>query len=129
MIDTILNPYNKVLEEYFTGEQSIAAKMLNRSYLTKPAKTAGFAGKEYLKDQSLYVHIVNGVFAVTRLLDYLARTGLYQLTETEFRTVLAMYTIHDIHKIPEAERANRVEFDVSLDTFREEGKILGLFDF
>jgi hypothetical protein len=52
MIDTTLNPYSKVLAEYFTGEQSIAAKLLNRGYLTTPAKTAGFAGKEYLTDQS-----------------------------------------------------------------------------
>jgi hypothetical protein len=37
MIDTTLNPYSKVLAEYFTGEQSIAAKMLNRGYLTTPA--------------------------------------------------------------------------------------------
>ena len=124
-----MNVYRAVLEEYFTGEQSIAAKMLDRGYLTKPAKTAGFAGKEYLTDQSLYVHIVNGVFAVTRLLDYLARTGLYQLTEAEFRTALAMYTIHDLHKVPEAERGKRGEFDVSLDAFREEGEALGLFDF
>jgi hypothetical protein len=37
---------------------------------------------------------VNGVFAVTQLLDYLARTGLYQLTEAEFRTALGA-TAHD----------------------------------
>src|SRR5260370_2246165 len=119
MIDTSLNLYNRVLEEYFTGEQSIAAKMLDRGYLTKPAKTAGFAGKDHLTDQSLYVHIVNGVFALTRLLNYLARTSLYQLTEAEYRTILAIYTIHDIHKDPDAERGNRGEFDVSLTAFLE----------
>jgi hypothetical protein len=129
MIGITLNPYSKVLEDYFTGEQSIAAKMLNRGYLTKPAKTAGFAGKEYLTDQSLYVHIVNGVFAVTRLLDYLARTGLYQITEAEFRTVLAIFTDHDLHKIPEAKHGKRGEFDIPLDAFREEGEALGLFNF
>src|ERR1700674_1653965 len=129
MRDNTLNSYGKILEEYFTGEQSIAAKMLNHGYLTKPAKTAGYAGKDYLTDQSLYVHIVNGVFAVTRLLDYLARTGLYQLTEAEFRTALAMYTRPDLHKVPEAERGKRGEFDVSLDAFRKEGEALGLFDF
>src|SRR6266516_8003178 len=123
-----VNQYNVVLEEYFDGEQSIAAKMLNLGYLTKPAKTAGYGGKDYLTDQSLYVHIVNGVFAITRLLNYLARTGLYQLTEAEFRTALAMYTIHDLHKVPQAERGKRGEFDIPLDAFREEGKALGLFD-
>jgi CRISPR-associated protein Csc3 len=129
MVDTTPSLYNKVLEEYFSGDQSIAAKMLNNGYLTKPAKTAGFAGKEYLKDQSLYVHIVNGVFAITRLLSYLASMGLYQLTEEEFRTALAMYTNHDLHKVPEVERGKRGEFDVSLDAFRKEGEVLGLFDF
>ena len=129
MIGTTFNPFTRVLEEYFTGEQSIAAKMLNRGYLTKPAKTAGFAGKDYLTDQSLYVHIVNGVFAITRLLDYLAKRDLYQITEAEFRAVLAIFTNHDLHKIPEVERDRRGEFDIPLQAFREEGEALGLFDF
>jgi hypothetical protein len=129
MISTTLNPYSKVLEEYFTGEQSIAAKMLNQGYLTKPAKTAGYAGKDYLTDQSLYVHIVNGIFAITRLLDYLAKAGLYQLTEAEFRAVLAIFTNHDLHKIPEVKHDKRGEFDIPLQAFREEGEALGLFDF
>lgn len=124
-----LSPYSKVLEEYFNGEQSIAAKMLNRGYLTKPAKTAGYAGKDYLTDQSLYVHIVNGVFAVSRLLDYLAKAGLYQLTGEEFRTILAIFTNHDMHKIPEVVHGKRGEFDIPLEPFREEGEALGLFDF
>ncbi len=123
------SPYNTVLQEYFDGEQSIAARMLNLGYLTRPAKTAGFAGKDHLTDQSMYVHIVNGVFAVTRLLNYLANTSSYQLTEAEYRTVLAIYTIHDLHKNPNVERGDRGEFDVTLNAFREEAEALGLFDF
>lgn len=123
------NPYHGVLKEYFDGEQSVAAKMLNLGYLTRPAKTAGFAGKEHLTDQSMYVHIVNGVFAVTRLLNYLANTSPYQLTEAEYRTILAIYTVHDLHKDPNAERGNRGEFDVTFNAFRKEGEALGLFDF
>src|SRR5690349_13846996 len=112
MMSSTMNPYSEVLKEYFTGEQSIAAKMLNCGYLTKPAKTAGYAGKDYLTDQSLYVHIVNGVFAITRLLDYLARAGLYQLSEAEFRAILAIFTVHDLHKIPEVKHDKRGEFDI-----------------
>lgn len=129
MVVETTNAYSEVLNEYFNGEQSIAARMLNRGYLMKPAKTAGYAGKDSLADQSLYVHIVNGVFAVTRLLGYFAQKGLYQLTQAEFRTALAMYTIHDLHKIPEIEHGGRGEFDIPLDAFSEEGKVLGLFDF
>ena len=123
MVDN--SPYNTVLQKYFDGEQSIAASMLNLGYLTRPAKTAGFAGKEHLTDQSMYVHIVNGVFAVTRLLNYLSNTSSYQLTEAEYRTVLAIYTIHDLHKDPSAECGSRGEFDVTLNAFRKEAEALG----
>ncbi len=125
-------PYSTVLQEYFSGEQAIAARMLNLGYLTKPAKTAGYEGrrgKDYHIDQSLYVHIVNGVFAVTRLLNYLAREAVYQLTEEQYRTVLAIYTIHDLHKDPEAERGSRGEFDITLDAVRQEAEALRLFNF
>ena len=124
--------YNPVLQEYFDGEQSIAARMLDRGYLTKPAKTAGYEGrrgKDYHVDQSLYVHIVNGVFAITRLLNYLAREGLFQLTEEEYRTLLAIYTLHDLHKDIDVARGSRGEFDVTLDAVFEEATALSLFDF
>jgi hypothetical protein len=123
------NSYSAVLQTYFDGKDSVAAKMLNQGYLTKPAKTAGFGGKEYLTDQSLYVHIVNGVFAVTRLLDYLAREGLYQLTEEEYRAVIAIYSIHDLHKDPSAERGGRREFDITLNAVFKEAEALGLLHF
>jgi len=106
--------------------------MLNRGYLTKPAKTAGFVGKHdkgYHIDQSLYIHIINGVFAIARLLGYIARTSPFQLSEEDFRTVLAIFTVHDIHKDPDASRGSEKEFDVNLEAFREEGEALGLFDF
>ncbi len=123
------NPYSAVLKEYVEGKDSIAARMLNRGYLTRPAKTAGFAGKNDKIDQSLYVHIMNGVFGITRLLGYLARTSSYQLSEAEYRAVLAIFTCHDLHKNPDVERGGRGEFDIPLEAFREEGEALGLFDF
>lgn len=126
------NIYSSVLQDYFDSEDSIADRMLNRGYLTKPAKTAGFVGKhdkDYHIDQSLYIHIVNGVFAITRLLGYVARTSPFQLSEQDFRTVLAIFTLHDIHKDPEAARGSEKEFDVNLEAFRVEGEALGLFDF
>jgi CRISPR type I-D-associated protein Csc3/Cas10d len=126
------NIYSSVLRDYFDHEDSIADRMLNRGYLTKPAKSAGFVGKhdkDYHIDQSLYIHIVNGVFAITRLLEYIARTSPFQLGEEDFRTVLSIFTLHDIHKDPEASRGSKKEFDVNLDAFRTEGEALGLFDF
>src|SRR5258708_38700250 len=95
-----INPYSTVPQEYFDGEHSIAANMLNRGYLTKPEKTAGYEvrrAQDYHIDQSHYVHIVNGVFAVTRLLGYLAREGRYHLSEEAYRTVLATTTIQHLH--------------------------------
>jgi hypothetical protein len=124
--------YNAVLKEYFDGENSIADKMLNIGYLNKPAKSAGFEGKhskDYHIDQSLYTHLVNGIFAITRLLGYITHTSPFQLTEEDFRTVLAIFTMHDIHKIPTASRGSEKEFDVNLEAFQEEGEALGLFDF
>ncbi len=130
MSDSIV--YGSVLRDYFDREDSIANRMLNRGYLTKPAKSAGFEGKhskDYHIDQSLYIHIVNGVFAITRLLGYVARTSPFQLTEEEFRTILAIFTLHDIHKDPTASRGSEKEFDVNLEAFHKEGEALGLFDF
>src|SRR6266566_9330199 len=127
-----VGPYSAILQDYFDREDSIADRMLNRGYLTKPAKTAGFVGKhdrDYHIDQSLYIHIVNGVFAIARLLGYIARTSPFQLSEEDFRTVLAIFTLHDIHKDPNASRGSVKEFDVNLEAFREEGEALGLFDF
>jgi len=49
-----VDSYNMVLKEYFDGEHSVAANMLNRGCLTRAAKTAGYAGKEKLIDQSMY---------------------------------------------------------------------------
>src|SRR5258706_1105035 len=101
--------------------------MLNRGYLRKPAKSAGFVGKhdkDYHIDQSLYIHIVNGVFAIARLLEYIARTSPFQLSEEDFRTVIAIFTLHDIHKDPAASRGSKKEFDVNLDTFWAEGEAL-----
>ncbi len=43
--------------------------------------------------------------------------------------MLAIYTVHDLHKDPDAERGDRGEFDVALNEFREEAEALGLFDF
>src|SRR2546421_935420 len=127
-----INICSPVLRDYFDRENSIADRMLNRGYLTKPAKSADFEGKhdkDYHIDQSLYIHIVNGVFAITRLLGYIAQTSPFKLPEEEFRTVLAIFTMHDIHKDPAASRGSAKEFDVNLEAFREEGEALGLFDF
>lgn len=124
--------YKTVLQEFFQGADSVVARMLNLGYLTKPAKTAGHVsrrGSEYLIDQSMYTHIVNGVFGITRLLMYLASEGLYKLTEEEYRTMLAMYINHDLHKDRVIEHSKYGEFDITLASFEQEGELLGLFDF
>lgn len=92
--------YHNILRDYL-GEYAIAA-MLEQGWAFKPAKSYGWQyaqrGPEYHVDQPLRTHIVNGLYALTRVLEYLKDKEYYRISETEFKRTLVLYTMHDAYK-------------------------------
>ncbi|WP_128478967.1 type I-D CRISPR-associated protein Cas10d/Csc3 [Halorussus pelagicus] len=59
---------------------------------------------EYNKtDQSLVSHVRNGVFALAQINEAIEEFGGYELDETDLRDTIALFVVHDLHKL-DAER-------------------------
>lgn len=54
-------------------------------------------------DQSLVNHVRNGVFALGQVNEAVGEFGGYELDETDLRDVIALFVVHDLHKL-DAER-------------------------
>src|SRR6056297_1473492 len=54
-------------------------------------------------DQSLVSHVRNGVFALAQINEVIAEFGSYELDETDLRDTIALFVVHDLHKL-DAER-------------------------
>ncbi|MFN4073587.1 MAG: type I-D CRISPR-associated protein Cas10d/Csc3 [Thermus sp.] len=117
---------DEILSDYVA---EVVPAMLRRGYHLKLAK----GGPEYpnLPEQSLFTHIVNGVFALVQLLKFAVdqRVDIRRLKAENLRRALAMYTVHDFHKDPEAKRLEGSEFAIPLEQLEEEYKALGLEKF
>lgn len=74
-----------------------------------PAKSV-----EYEKtDQSLLSHVRCGVFALAQLNDVIDRLGGRTLDEPDLRAAIALFVVHDIHKLDETRDATQRErFDI-----------------
>lgn len=112
-----------VLDDYIAR---ILPALYRQRYHLRLAK--GGPDYPHLPEQSLLVHILNGVFGLTRLLCWLVDARIHPrgLDETMFRRVLALYTIHDLHKFGGDERLGESEFSIPLDRLRAEWDALGL---
>ncbi|MCS6859650.1 MAG: type I-D CRISPR-associated protein Cas10d/Csc3 [Abditibacteriales bacterium] len=124
----------RTLKDILTNFLSIALpRMLDRGYALKPAKSEGYEhGRHeaaYYVDQSIRTHVLNGLFAVTRLLGYLTREGIATLSDSDFRRLLALFATHDLHKDEGVEKGARGEFDIALPDIEEEMRALGIPDF
>lgn len=110
--------YHNILRDYLR-DYAIPA-MLEQGWAFKPAKLYGWQyaqrGPEYHVDQPLRTHIVNGLYALTRVLEYLENKGYYHISETEFKRTLVLYTLHDAYKDFEiaSTRMGRSDFSVPL---------------
>lgn len=103
--------------------------MYRRGYHLRLAK--GGPDYAHLPEQSLLVHVLNGVFGLLRLLGWLEQAGIAipGLDEATLRRVLALYTIHDVHKLGDLERLGTSEFSIPLTRLAEEWEALGLGSF
>lgn len=92
--------YHNILRDYLR-DYAVPA-MLEQGWAFKAAKLYGWQkaqrGPEYHVDQPLRTHIINGLYAITRLLEYLKSNGYYRISEIEFKRLLVLYTMHDAYK-------------------------------
>jgi CRISPR-associated protein Csc3 len=117
----------------FVRDYAIPA-MLRQGWAYKPAKS--YASKqaerpEYHIDQPLRTHILNGLYSVTRVIEYLDRNGYAHLSERDFKRLLALYTFHDAYKdsaLADA-RIGTSDFAISLDALEALYDEMGLRPF
>jgi hypothetical protein len=87
-------------------------------------------GAEYphLSEQSMLGHVVNGVFALARLLRFVIekKIPVIGLDEQTMRKAVALISIHDAHKLGGFEPMGKSEFSIPLERLQEEYTKLGL---
>jgi len=87
----------------FVRDYALAA-MLALGWAHKTAKSIDWPGNRrvnYHIDQSLRTHILNALYDVTGVLQYLEDNGYYHLNEDYYRRLLVLVTMHDLYKDPD----------------------------
>ena len=88
---------------------NIDPKLVNAGWGFEPAKSVEF-GKT---DQSLVNHVRNGVTALARVNELIESVGGYPYDERELRAAVALFTIHDVHKLDKKRDENpEARFDI-----------------
>ncbi|RME81351.1 MAG: type I-D CRISPR-associated protein Cas10d/Csc3, partial [Caldilineae bacterium] len=115
-----------MVEEYI---ETVVPAMLEEGYHLILVK--GGPDYPHLPEQSHFAHIVNGVFGLIRLVDFLLTNRLHipHLTEDTLRKALALFTVHEVHKAPDLERLGTSEFSIPLPRLRAEYERLRLARF
>lgn len=129
----------RILENFGSEEQEEAApaalkdyrdqvdpKLVNTGWGFKPAKSV-----EHGKiDQSLVNHVRCGVFALARTNEVVEVVGGYTLSDKELRDAIALFVLHDIHKLDEERDEDpTTRFDISRAEVEHHAKQFGLFEF
>ena len=116
----------EVLEEYV---ERVVPAMQQWNYHLLLAK----GGPEYphLPEQSLFTHVINGVFGLARFVRFLSEQGVFipGLDEETLRKALVLFSVHEVHKLPDVERMESSEFAIPLERLRKEYNQLGLRTF
>lgn len=92
--------------------------------------TLAKGGPEYahLSEQSMLAHVVNGVFALARLIRFVIEKQILVigLDEETLRKAFALFPIHDAHKLSDFNPMGGSEFSIPLERLQEEYAKLGL---
>jgi CRISPR-associated protein Csc3 len=81
-------------------------------------------------DQSLLNHVCNGVFGLARFDELVGRFDGYRLDNADLRAAMALFTIHDIHKLdPERDSNPETRFDSPQEEVEEYVERFGLSQF
>lgn len=85
----------------------------------------------HLPEQSLLAHIVNGAFALAQLARFLVEREVLVtgLDEQTLRRALALYSVHEVHKLSDFEKMGKSEFGIPLERLQEEYHGLDLHKF
>jgi CRISPR-associated protein Csc3 len=59
-------------------------------------------------------HVRNGVFAIVRLNEIAPSFGAYELSDDELRKVVALFAVHDLHKLRDEQQMDE-EYDIDAD--------------
>jgi len=112
-----------VLEDFQT---SVDPRIVDTGWGFEAAKSVEH-GKT---DQSLLNHVRNGVFALAQLNDVVRSFEGYTLDEDDLRATIALFTIHDIHKLdPERDADPNSRFDIPTEEVQRYVEEFGLNDF
>ena len=114
--------YHNILREYLR-DYALPA-MLDLGWTFKAAKSYGWKGAqrpEYQIDQPLRTHILNGLYGLTRLLEYLQAMNYYHISDGDFKRALVLYTLHDAYKDNDLarRRTGTSDFSVPLEAIEE----------
>ena len=103
----------RVLDDYRT---EVDPKLIDSGWGFEAAKSVEH-GKT---DQSLLNHVRNGVFALAQINDAVRRLDGYTLDEADLRGAVALFVIHDLHKLdPERDTDPHSRFDIPRDKVLE----------
>ncbi|MFD1588202.1 type I-D CRISPR-associated protein Cas10d/Csc3 [Halorientalis brevis] len=112
-----------ILEDFRT---SVDPKIVDAGWGFETAKSVEH-GKT---DQSLLNHVRNGVFVLAQMNDVVRSLGGYTLDEADLRAAIALFTIHDIHKLdPERDADPNSRFDIPTEEVQRYVDKFGLADF
>ena len=105
--------------------EDIDSKLVNAGWGFKTAKSIEFEKT----DQSLVNHVRNGVAALARVNEVIEAVGGYPYNEGGLRDAIALFTIHDIHKLDEDRDENPdTRFDIPESEIEAYVEKFGLLD-
>lgn len=128
-----MTQYHRILSKYL-HDYAIPA-MLREGWWYKAAKSYGWLkaarGADFHVDQPLRTHILNGLYALTRTLEYLEQHGYYNLNENDFKRTLVLYSMHDAYKDSDLARwrVGTSDFDIPLAALNDLLERMKLCDF
>ena len=111
------------LREY---RDEVDPKLVNAGWGFEPAKSVDH-GKI---DQSLVNHVRCGAFALARMNEIVETTGGHTLSDDRLRDVIALFVLHDIHKLDqERDDDPETRFDIPESEVEEYAERFGLYEF
>jgi CRISPR-associated protein Csc3 len=111
------------IEEY---QRTVDPRLVNAGWGFEPAKSVEH-GKT---DQSLVNHVRCGVFALDRVNEVVETLGGYTLSDARLRDAIALFVLHDLHKLDEERDEDPKErFDIPRPEVEAYAKRFGLYEF
>lgn len=138
VLDSILGNIQSESEDQTRTDRSVEETVLEDFRMTVDPRIVdagwGFQAAKSIEhgktDQSLLNHVRNGMFVLAQLNDAVRSLGGYTLDEDDLRAVIALFTIHDIHKLDQERDADpKSRFDIPTEEVQRYVEAFGLDDF